>query len=164
VVKKLAENLPRPQQVTDPDAKQEAAALITSTTAALGELTASPESGTRSPLAIASMAELMQGVHPEITHALLVRGHPGSAGELVDQRFIVDDKVFIAAAMSITCILIGVGSHILAAGIEAATVEVHVPSRTRFSLTPERSISGGHIRTRYGVLSLPVVIRTPDLR
>jgi len=125
LAKQLAAKLPALQQVTDPDAKKEAAALIKSITAALGQLTAVPKGGTRSPLAIASVSELLVGANPKISHVLLVKGQPGSASELVDRRFIVKDKVFISASMNITYMLIDAHSHILAAGTETATVEAH---------------------------------------
>jgi hypothetical protein len=125
LAKELADKLPKLQQVTDPDTKKEATALIKAITTALGELIAVPKDGTRSPLSIASMYEAVIGANPKISHVLLVKGQPGSATELVDRRFIADDKVLIAATMGITYMLIDAHSRILAAGTETATVEAH---------------------------------------
>jgi hypothetical protein len=111
--------------VTDPDAKKEAAVLIKSITTALGALTAVPKGGTRSPLALASVYELIVGSNPKISHILLVKAQPGSASELVDQRFMVKDKVLMSASMSITYMLINAHGHILTAGTETATIEAH---------------------------------------
>jgi hypothetical protein len=125
LAEQLAEKLPALQQVTDPDAKKEAAVLIKSITTALGALTAVPKGGTRSPLALASVYELIVGSNPKISHILLVKAQPGSASELVDQRFMVKDKVLMSASMSITYMLINAHGHILTAGTETATIEAH---------------------------------------
>ena len=106
LAKELLVDLFQLQQVTDPDTKPRATALIKSISAVLGELTAVPKGGTRSPLAIASVAELMDGAPPKISHALLVKGQPGSASELTDTRAFGKEHVLIATTMSITYILV----------------------------------------------------------
>ena len=128
----LASKLPELQKVTDPDAKDAAEALAKLITAELAMLTAVPGRGTRSPLAIASMYELMMGYRGDfrgaapITHVMLVKSQPGSVSELINRRFMAKDKVLITATMSITYMLIDItDSRILVAGTETATVEAH---------------------------------------
>ncbi len=126
LAKELLADLSQLQQVTDPDKKPRATALIKSISAALGELTAVPKGGTRSPLVMASVAELMDGDPPKISHALLLKGQPGSASELTDTRAFGKEHVLIATTMSITYILVDASSsHILVAGTESATIQAH---------------------------------------
>jgi hypothetical protein len=126
LAKQLADRLPALRRVTEPPAAEDAAALIKAITAALGQLNAVPKGGGRSPLAVASLYELMAGAHPKMSHALLVKGLPGSAGELVDQRFIGKDRIALSVSMSIAYMFIDtITGNIVAAGTETATVGTH---------------------------------------
>ncbi|MBA3422896.1 MAG: hypothetical protein H0U12_13585 [Thermoleophilaceae bacterium] len=73
-------------------------------------LTAVPEGGKRSPLALAAMREQLHeataGDHP-FTHVLLVKGNAGSAQQSVDDRPLwFDDKYSAVATASITYMLL----------------------------------------------------------
>jgi len=84
--------------------------VLSAINAFMASLTAVPEGGKRSPLALAAMREQLHeataGDHP-FTHVLLVKGNAGSAQQSVDDRPLwLDDKYSAVATASITYMLL----------------------------------------------------------
>lgn len=99
--------------------------LVTLIENTLTSILSVPKGGTLSPLAAANFWNLAFDGEAPMTHVLLVKSETGGTAELVDQRAVFADKVFLAATASISYMLIDVNSIVVASGVESATTQLY---------------------------------------
>jgi len=98
----LASKLVRLQSITGDSSSEDVKDLIKLIENTLAAITSIPKGGTLSPLAAASFWDLIFNGSDPITHILLVKSETGGTAELLDQRAMRSDHVFLAATASIT--------------------------------------------------------------
>lgn len=127
-------------------------ALVESVSTAIdtfnASITAVPQGAARSPLGLAAAREEL---HPDdkdvahaFTHALLVKADGGSVHQTIDDKpFLIDDKLSIIAAASITWMLIDARtSEVVGAGTAAGTATAHGTIGDRFDITLDDELGG----------------------